>query len=108
MSAAGIDARVGQVAGEYCPGAFSVNAGGRIKLAGLAQRVRRNGYHLGAVISVARSDAARAAVAEAYRVLEIPFDPATFGAMTELIPVLSYDAARNIVSNAVTSQLDIQ
>lgn len=47
-----IDARVGQVAGEYCPGDDSVKAGGVLKLAGLAQRIGRRGYHLGAVISV--------------------------------------------------------
>ena len=35
----GVDARVGEVPGEYCPGAFSVNARGRIKLAGVGQRL---------------------------------------------------------------------
>src|SRR5919201_5797218 len=30
----GVDARVGEIPGEYCPGAYSVNAGGRTKLAG--------------------------------------------------------------------------
>ena len=31
------DPRVGEVPGEYCPGAFSVNAGGRLKLAGMSR-----------------------------------------------------------------------
>ena len=35
----GVDARVGQVPGEYCPGAFTVNARGQTKLVGSAQRV---------------------------------------------------------------------
>ena len=35
----GIDARVGAVHGEYCPGAQSVNARGLVKLVGTAQRV---------------------------------------------------------------------
>ena len=35
----GVDARVGEVPGEYCPGAFSVNARGRVKLIGTAQRL---------------------------------------------------------------------
>jgi len=38
-SALGADARVGEVPGEYCPGEFSVNSGGRIKLAGIGQRM---------------------------------------------------------------------
>src|SRR4051794_5839729 len=37
----GADAQIGAVPGEYCPGSYSVNAGGRLKLAGLAQRTVR-------------------------------------------------------------------
>lgn len=81
LSQFGIDARVGQVAGEYCPGDYSVNARGQVKLAGVAQRIGRRGYHMGAVISVTSSDAVVDAVAEAYRILGFPFDPATFGSV---------------------------
>ena len=35
----GVDARVGAVRGEYCPGDFSVNARDAVKLIGLGQRV---------------------------------------------------------------------
>ena len=35
----GVDARVGEIPGEYCPGAWSVNARGRTKLAGIGQRL---------------------------------------------------------------------
>ena len=35
----GIDARVGELPNEYCPGKYSVNAEGRIKLVGVAQRM---------------------------------------------------------------------
>ena len=35
----GVDARVGEVPGEYCPGAYSVNARGRVKLIGRARTV---------------------------------------------------------------------
>jgi hypothetical protein len=85
-----VDARVGQVAGEYCPGAFSVNAQGGVKLAGVAQRIGRRGYHLGAVISVTPSAAAKQAVAEAYRILGFPFDPSTFGALSAFSPGASH------------------
>ena len=37
----GVDARIGAVADEYCPGEFSINAEGRIKLLGIGQRVIR-------------------------------------------------------------------
>jgi octanoyl-[GcvH]:protein N-octanoyltransferase len=36
LRAVGVDARVGEVPGEYCPGAWTVNARGRVKLAGTA------------------------------------------------------------------------
>ena len=91
LIALSIDAKIGALAGEYCPGDYSVNGEGRIKLAGLAQRVVKNGYHLGAVISVTRSDKAKHAIAEAYRTLSIDFDQATFGAITDLEPAMSFD-----------------
>ena len=86
----GIDARVGAIGGEYCPGDYSVNGEGRIKLAGIAQRIARRGYHLGAVISVMPSGRAIAAATEAYRILGYSCDPATFGALAGLVPGLSF------------------
>ncbi len=87
-----IDARVGQVVGEYCPGDYSVNAGGTLKLAGLAQRIGRRGYHMGAVISVEPAEAAREAVSVAYDLLGFPFDPASFGAVKTLAPEARFEA----------------
>ena len=91
LTSSSIDARVGALAGEYCPGDYSVNGAGRIKLAGLAQRVVKNGYHLGAVISVTRSENAKLAVIEAYRILGIDFDPTTFGAIKDIEPEMPFD-----------------
>ena len=101
LSTLSIDARVGALVGEYCSGDFSVNGEGRIKLAGLAQRVVKNGYHLGAVISVTRSDKAKLAVTEAYRILGIDFDPATFGAITDLEPAISFDRIYQVIQVSV-------
>ena len=46
----GVDARVGEVPGEYCPGAYSVNARGATKLSGIGQRMIRGGAHMGGVV----------------------------------------------------------
>src|SRR5215210_7001452 len=46
----GVDARIGEIRGEYCPGAYSVNARGATKIAGIGQRMIRGGAHLGGVI----------------------------------------------------------
>ena len=55
----GVDARVGEVPGEYCPGGYSVNARGELKLAGVGQRLIRGGAHLGAVVVAGDADRVR-------------------------------------------------
>ena len=49
----GVDARVGRVPGEFCPGDFTVNARGAVKLVGTAQRVVRRASLLAASVAVA-------------------------------------------------------
>ncbi len=82
----GVDARVGEVPGEYCPGAHSVNAGGRRKLMGVGQRVIRGAAHVGGVLVVRASERVRAVLGPVYRALELPFDPATAGAVEDELP----------------------
>ena len=48
----GVDARVSEVPGEYCPGRYSVNARDAVKLAGIGQRVVGGGSHTGVVLVV--------------------------------------------------------
>ena len=76
----GVDARVGEVPREYCPGAWSVNARGRVKLAGIGQRLIAGGAHAGGVIVVADSALLRRALEPVYAALELDWDPATAGA----------------------------
>jgi len=78
----GVDARVGEVPREYCPGAYSVNAGGRRKLVGVGQRVIARAAHVGGVIIVAQSERVRAVLEPVYRALGLDWDPATAGAAT--------------------------
>jgi octanoyl-[GcvH]:protein N-octanoyltransferase len=91
----GIDARIGELPNEYCPGKFSINAEGKVKLVGIAQRMIRNCYQMGAIIAVDRSENACTAIAEAYRAMGLPFDPATYGAISERAPHVTYDSVRN-------------
>jgi octanoyl-[GcvH]:protein N-octanoyltransferase len=79
----GVDARVGAVPGEYCPGEHSINARGRVKLAGLGQRVVRGAAHVGGVVVVEGAGRIRDVLVPVYRELEIEFDPATVGATGE-------------------------
>jgi len=77
----GVDARVGEVPGEYCPGRWSVNAAGVRKLAGIGQRVISGGAHVGTVIVADDAASVRAVLEPVYRALSLDWDPATVGAV---------------------------
>ena len=79
----GVDARVGEVPGEYCPGAYSVNARGRSKLIGTAQRVVRGAALLGASIVVGDGPGVRAVLDDVYAALDFAWDASTAGAIDE-------------------------
>jgi lipoate-protein ligase A len=87
----GIDARVGEVPGEYCPGPFTVNAGGRKKLIGAAQRVVRGGWLLSTVVVVEGAARVRSVLESVYDALGLEWDPATVGAVAEEAPRVSID-----------------
>lgn len=79
----GVDARTGEVPGEYCPGAYSVNAGGRVKLAGVGQRMIRGAAHVGVVIVVQNSAEACRVLTPVYSALNLEWQPQTTGAVLE-------------------------
>src|SRR3954452_10191446 len=79
----GVDARVGEVPGEYCPGAYSVNARGATKLAGIGQRMIRGGAHLGGVVVASGGREVAEVLLPVYRALELDFDPATSGSIAD-------------------------
>src|SRR3954468_10583318 len=87
----GVDARVGDVPGEYCPGAYSVNARGRVKLIGTAHRLVRGAALLGASIVVGDGPGIRAVLDDVYAALELPWDARTAGAVDEEVPVALAD-----------------
>jgi lipoate-protein ligase A len=77
----GVDARMGEVPGEYCPGGYSVNARGRSKLAGIGQRVVSGGAHVGGVVVAAGAERIRDVLGPVYRELGLEWDPATAGSV---------------------------
>ena len=85
----GLDARIGELAGEYCPGEFSVNVGGRIKVMGVGQRVIRGGAHVGGVITVADTRRLREVLAPIYAALELEFRAETAGGIADVDPGLT-------------------
>ena len=79
----GVDARVGEVPGEYCPGAYSVNARNTVKLSGIGQRMIRGGAHLGGVVVASGGREVARVLEPVYRALELEWDPATSGDVSE-------------------------
>ena len=81
----GIDARIGEVPGEYCPGDFSVSAGGRTKIAGIGQRVIAGGAHVGGVLVFRGADEIREVLVPLYEALGLEWDPATAGSVEDAL-----------------------
>lgn len=99
LRALGIEAEVGPVQGEYCPGDFSVGVGGRTKLAGLGQRVTAAGAHLGAFVVVDDASRLRDVLTTVNAALEIPWEPMSLGSAADHASgVTVADVARAIES----------
>lgn len=100
-----IDARVGELRDEYCPGRFSINAGGCLKLAGIAQRISQKSLQIDTILSISRSVYAYAALVEAYSGLGLPFNPNTYGSLMDVQPTLNYRHFQGTLKDAVTAAL---
>jgi lipoate-protein ligase A len=96
----GIDARLGAVPGEYCPGAHSVNARGTAKLVGTAQRMVPGAWLFSSLVVVGDEDRIRPVLAEVYRCLGQDFDVASVGSLTREVPGLDLDAVEAAVTDA--------
>jgi lipoate-protein ligase A len=93
----GVDARVGEVPGEYCPGAWSVNARGEVKLAGIGQRLIAGAAHAGGVLVVGGSQLLRSALEPVYAALELDWEPATAGSVEDEVPGVGLDDAEDAI-----------
>jgi octanoyl-[GcvH]:protein N-octanoyltransferase len=97
LSRLGVDARVGEVPGEYCPGSHSVNARGEVKLVGTAQRMVRGAWLFSAVLVFDGASVLRPLLRQVYAALDLPFDDTSVGSLTEEVPGLSLKAVEDAV-----------
>jgi lipoate-protein ligase A len=104
LAALGLDARVGELPGEYCAGAWSVNARG-VKLAGTAQRSIRGASLVTAMVLVEHGARLRAALVDVYAALGIAWRPETAGAAADVLPGLrATDAERTVIATLAARQ----
>lgn len=99
----GVDARVGEVPGEYCPGAYSVNARGQTKLAGIGQRMIRGGAHMGGVVVASDGREVAHVLEPVYAALQLDFDPTTSGSVSE---ELGREVDPDELEEAIIGELD--
>jgi octanoyl-[GcvH]:protein N-octanoyltransferase len=97
LAGLGVETHVGEIPGEYCPGAYTVSAAGRIKLVGSAQRAVRGAAMLSAFILVGGGDRLRGVLFDVYRALEIAWRPATAGALSDAAPGITTAAVEAAV-----------
>jgi len=79
----GVDAHIGEIPGEYCPGAYSVNARRAQKIMGVGQRIIRGAAHVGGVVVVNDSASIRDVLVPVYNALELEWDPTTVGSIED-------------------------
>jgi lipoate-protein ligase A len=104
----GVDARIGEVPGEYCPGSHSVNARGVVKLVGTAQRMVRGAWLFSAVLVFDGASVLRPLLREVYGSLDLPFDDASVGSLSEEVPGLRLDRVEEAVLGAYDARFGLE
>ena len=103
LQSVGVHAAVGEIPGEYCPGEYSVHGfadeapGRRVKLVGTAQRVVSGAWLFSSVVVVEDSAPIREVLTASYAALGLDWDPATAGAVNDLVPGLDVQAIEEAV-----------
>ncbi len=100
----GVDARVGEVEGEYCPGAFSVNSRGRTKLVGIGQRMIKGAAHVGCVIAVRDAGLIRQVLEPVYAAIGLDWNPETVGAIEDEVPSIRLAEAEEALLTRIRSE----
>jgi octanoyl-[GcvH]:protein N-octanoyltransferase len=104
----GVDARIGEVPGEYCPGEHSVNARGKTKLVGVGQRVLARAAHVGGVVVVTWSDRIRRVLLPVYEALKLDWDPATVGSVDDEREGTSWEEVERAVLDAFAVRFGVE
>jgi lipoate-protein ligase A len=107
LRALGVDAHVGRVPGEFCPGDFTVNARGAVKLVGTAQRVVRHASLLAASVAVRDADVLRDVLADVYRPLDLDWDAATAAGVADEVAGVTVDDVERAVLDAYASRWEL-
>lgn len=103
----GVESRIGEIPGEYCPGRYSINVGGTSKVMGVGQRLIRGAAHVGGVIVVDGSERIRDVLIPVYRALKVDWDPRTAGALGDRAPHVYLDNVSQAISNQLRRRFEV-
>jgi lipoate-protein ligase A len=78
LGSLGLDAEVGELPGEYCPGDYSLHVG-PVKVVGIAQRITKSASYTEGVIVVTGGERVRDVLVPVYAALDLEWDPSTAG-----------------------------
>ncbi|MEO6470262.1 MAG: lipoate--protein ligase [Aeromicrobium sp.] len=92
LSTFGVDVRVGELPGEYCPGEFSINVAGVTKIVGSAQRITRDGWLFSTIIQAMDSASIREVLTKAYDEIGYELNVSTIGSVEDYRPDVTADA----------------
>jgi octanoyl-[GcvH]:protein N-octanoyltransferase len=104
----GVDARVGEVPGEYCPGGYSVNARGEKKLAGIGQKLIKGAGHLGGVLVVENGARVRGALVPVYQALGLEWNPSTASSVADEAAGITLDDAEAVLIEELGRTYDVE
>lgn len=79
----GVDARIGELPGEYCPGRYSIHRSGKVKVSGTAQRVARGAWVVSTTVRVNSADRLRPVIAACAEAFGSAVDPLRAGSLLE-------------------------
>ena len=96
----GMEAKIGPVTGEYCPGKYSINSQGKFKLAGIGQRLARNATYIGGVICYQQNLIAEEILTKVYSTLNLDLNPNSLGNIQSVLPSVSY----NLLEQAILDE----
>jgi lipoate-protein ligase A len=103
-----VDARIGEVPGEYCPGAWSVNARGETKLVGTGQRLIAGAAHRGAVIVVGDGRSVRDVLIPVYEALDLAWDPRTAGSIDDEAADVTLDRVEDAILRRLGERYELR
>ena len=103
----GVPSLVGEVAGEYCPGEYTVNHAGEIKLAGIGQRLARNATHVGGVLVVGDATRIQDVLVPVYGALDLAMNPKTIGAVADVISDVEVETVINAIIGVLSDELTL-